>query len=249
MLKRPSEQRLTLEERVAVVVAIAVAVGVHLAVFLGGSGISHLAREEKKRERLMVIRRVREITPAPELAVRVPDPRRVQVAAEPAPEGKAGGAPPKPEQKVSEHGTRPPPPKAGDHPEDGGGPAGVAAAGGTGEAAEQKPAELKGAEVGDNSVSVVTDLPAASFTLSGPVEYRGTGTFWIRRGTPAGTYRIAFSAVDGLRHAAAADQGTPGEGADRLRRQVPAQHGGRRRQQRPRRRSSRSSAPTAARST
>ena len=107
MLKRPSEERLTLEERVAVVVAIAVAVGVHLAIFLGGSGIGHLAREEQKRERLMVIRQVREITPAPELAVRVPDPRRVQVPAEPAPEGKAGGSPPpKPEQKVSERGTR-----------------------------------------------------------------------------------------------------------------------------------------------
>ena len=50
MLKRPSEHRLTVEERVAVVIAIAVAVGVHLAIFLGGSGIGYLAREEQKRE-------------------------------------------------------------------------------------------------------------------------------------------------------------------------------------------------------
>jgi len=189
MLKRPSEHRLTLEERIAVIVAIAVAVGVHLAIFLGGSGIGYLAGEEKKRERLMVIRRVRDVTPAPELAVRVPDPRRVQV---PAAEGKAGGSPPpKPEQKVSAHGALPPP-KAEITPN-------MEAELKSSLPAEESsnPPAQKGAELGDTSVSVVTDLPTASFTISGPGEYRGTGTFWIRRGTPPGTYRIAFSAVDG----------------------------------------------------
>ena len=195
MLKRPSEHRLTLEERVAVVIATVVAIGVHVAVFLVGSGIGHLSLQEKKRERLMVIRRVREITPAPDIAVRVPDPRRVQVAAEPGPEGRSGGSPPPPpapQQKVSDRGTLPPLPKPEISPR-----------------MEEdlqvsvppdvtpKPAEQKSGEVGDNSVSVVTDLPAASFTLSGPAEYRGTGTFWIRRGAPSGTYRIAFSAAEG----------------------------------------------------
>ena len=191
MLNRPSDHRLTLEERVAVVVAVAVAVGVHLAIFLGGSGIGYLAREEKKRERLMVIRQVRDITPAPDLAVRVPDPRRVQVPAEPSAEGRASAAPAKPAEKVSKHGTLPPP-KAEITPimeED------LQASLVKEETAKQ--AEQKSAAAGDNSVSVVTDLPTASFTISGPVEYRGTGTFWIRRGTPSGTYRIAFSAVDG----------------------------------------------------
>jgi hypothetical protein len=197
MLNRPSEHRLTLEERVAVVVGIAVAVGVHLVIFLGGSGIGYLAREEKKRERLMVIRRVREITPGPEIAVRIPDSRRVQVAAEPAPESTAGrAAAPKPEQKVAEHGTLPPKaeitPKMEEDLQEGMRKEEQA------KSAELELAAQKAAEVGGSSVSVVTDLPAASFTLSGPVEYRGTGTFWIRRGTPPGTYRISFSAVDGF---------------------------------------------------
>ena len=199
MLKRPSDHRLTLEERVAVVVAIAVAVGVHLVVFLGGSGLSYLAREEQKRERLMVIRRVREITPAPDLAVRVPDPRRVQIPSrlEPEPEGASGGAPPpKPALKVSEHGTLPPKPEITPKMEEELQEALRKEE--QAKAAEQQSQAQKGADIGDNSVSVVTDLPAASFTVSGPAEYRGTGTFWIRRGTPAGTYRISFSAVDGF---------------------------------------------------
>ena len=197
MLKRPSEHRLTIEERVAVVVAIAVAVGVHLAIFLGGSGIGHLAREEQKRERLMVIRRVREVTPAPELAVRVPDPRRVQIPSRPEPEGAAGGSPPpKPEQKVSERGTLPPKPEITPKMEED--LQESLRKEEEAKAAEQQGQAQKSAAIGDNSVSVVTDLPSASFTVSGPAEYRGTGTFWIRRGTPAGTYRISFSAVDGF---------------------------------------------------
>jgi hypothetical protein len=191
MLKRPSQQRLTLEERIAVVVAIAIAIAIHLAIFLGGSGIGLVVREEKKRERLMVIRQVRELTPAPEIAVRVPDPRRVQIPAGGA-EGAPGGSPPKPQPPAAPHGTLPPPPKAEITPkmeED------LQAAAPKEEAV--KPADKGAAELGASSVSVVTDLPAATFTLSGPAEYRGTGTFWIRRGAPAGTYRITFSAVEG----------------------------------------------------
>jgi uncharacterized membrane protein YgcG len=194
MLKRPSDHRLTVEERVAVVVAIAVAVGVHVAVFVAGMGIGSLVHEEKKRERMMVIRRVREITPAPDIAVKVPDPRRPQVAAEPGPEGRAGSAPPAPKTKTSEHGTQAPPPKSEISPkmeED------LQETLDKEQEASAKPTETKGGEIGDNSVSVVTDLPASSFTVSGPVEYRGTGTFWIRKGAPAGTYRITFAPIEG----------------------------------------------------
>jgi hypothetical protein len=195
MLKRPSDHRLTLEERVAVVVAIAVAVGVHLAVFLGGSGLSHLAQQETKRERLMVIRQVREVTPAPEIATRVPDLRRVRIPSEPIPEGRAGGSPPpKAEPKASPRGVQPPP-KAEITPtmeED------LQESLRKEQEEQAKAGEQKAPPPGDTSVSVVTDLPAATFTVSGPAEYRGTGTFWIRRGTPPGTYRIAFSAVEGF---------------------------------------------------
>jgi hypothetical protein len=197
MLKRPSEHRLTLEERVAVVIAIVVSVGLHAVLLIGGGGIARLAREGQRRERLMVIRRVRESTPAPEIAVRVPDLRRVRVPrqpeVEPGPEGKEGGSPPPPEQKVSSRGSLPPPAKPQITP----GmeeelkvsvPPDVTA----------KSAEGQAGALGDTSLSVVTDLPAATFTLSGPAEYQGTGTFWIRRGAPPGTYRIAFSAVDGF---------------------------------------------------
>jgi len=185
MLKRPSQQRLTLEERIAVVVAIAIALVVHLAIFLGGSGIGLIVGAEKKRERLMVIRQVREQTPAPEVAVRVPDPRRVQI-----PTG--GESPPQPELPVAAHGTLPPAPKAEISPkmeEE------LQTATPKDEAA--KPPEKGTIEQGGSSVSVVTDLPAATFTLSGPAEYSGTGTFWIRRGAPAGTYRVTFGAVEG----------------------------------------------------
>lgn len=200
MLKRPSDERLTLEERIAVVIAIAVAVGVHLLIFAAGGGIGHLVREEKKRERLMVIRRVREITPPPEIAMRVPDPRRVQVAADTVPAEKAGvaPAPPKPEVKVSKHGILPPPPKPEVTPE-----MEQDLQESKRKEAEEAPAEKPAAaqlsaEVGNSSVSVVTDLPSASFTLNGPAEYQGTGTFWIRRSLPPGTYRIIFSPVEGF---------------------------------------------------
>jgi hypothetical protein len=194
MLRRPSEHRLSLEERVAVVVAIAIAVGVHLAIFAGGSGIGRITREERKRERLMVIRRVREITPAPEPMVRVPDPRRAQAAPEAPPLGAPAAESPKPEQKVSPHGVLPPP-KAEVSP---------AMEEELQESIRKKEGDLgpreeqKSSEVGDNSVSVVTDVAAASFSINGPSEYRGTGTFWIRRGAPPGTYRIAFGAVEGF---------------------------------------------------
>ena len=62
---------------------------------------------------------------------------------------------------------------------------------------EQQPDQPQAAEHGDNTVSVVTDLPAASFIVSGPAEYRGSGTFWVRKGAPPGTYTVTFNPVAG----------------------------------------------------
>ena len=100
---------------------------------------------------------------------------------------------------------------------------------------QQQPEQAKAAEHGDNSVSVVTDLPAASFIVDGPAEYRGSGTYWVRKGAPPGSYTATFNPVAGFATPPAQTKDAGREGADRLRRQVPAQHGGRCRQQRARR--------------
>ena len=148
----------------------------------------------------MVIRRVRDIAPAARDDPRAAAPRQVPCRARGRGGGEKAAPPPAPDPKVTERGPEPPE-GDGDHPGDGGGTAGAQERAGDAGAAQ-------GPEHGDNSVSVVTDLPAASFIVSGPAEYRGTGTFWVRKGAPPGTYRITFSPVDGLRDAAGADQGT-----------------------------------------
>jgi len=47
------------------------------------------------------------------------------------------------------------------------------------------------------TINVVTDLPSATFTLSGAGNYRGSASFWTQSNAPAGTYTVAFDAVAG----------------------------------------------------
>jgi uncharacterized membrane protein YgcG len=63
---------------------------------------------------------------------------------------------------------------------------------------QQKTEQDKAAEYGDNSVSVVTDLPAASFIVDGPSQHRGSGTYWVRKGAPPGAYAVTFNPVAGF---------------------------------------------------
>jgi len=46
------------------------------------------------------------------------------------------------------------------------------------------------------TVSVVTDLPAAAFTITGPANYSGSGTSFTQTNAPAGTYTITYGAVN-----------------------------------------------------
>ena len=49
----------------------------------------------------------------------------------------------------------------------------------------------------ETAITVVTDLSAATFTLSGPVEYHGSGTFWTKKDPPTGSYTATFHPATG----------------------------------------------------
>jgi len=178
------EGQITRAERLVTVIAIIGAVLVHVVAIFGLGRIYQWTQEEQKKERLMVIRRVRDIAPPRET---IPAPPRPVPAAT---EGKVGGGeksppPPAPDSKVKERG--PEPAKETE----------------LSPAMEQElqgkpPDQTQPAELSDNTVSVVTDLPTASFLVSGPAEYRGSGTFWVRRGAPPGTYIVTFNPVAGF---------------------------------------------------
>ena len=179
------EGRLTRKERLATVIAVIGAVLVHLLALFGWGRFYQWAQDEQKKERMMVIRRVRDITPRESIPA---PPRSRQVPA--ASEGKVGGGeksapPPSPDPKVKERG--PEPPKETELS-----PAMEE------ELQEKSPAQTQLTEHGENAVSVVTDLPAASFMVSGPSEYRGAGTFWVRKGAPPGAYTVTFNPVVGF---------------------------------------------------
>lgn len=178
------EGQLTRKERLVSVIAVICAVLIHLIALFGWGRIYRWTQEEQKKERLMVIRRIREISPPLE---RPAEPRQ-----RPAPvgtEGKVGGeksAPPTPpEPKLREPGPDPPPePELTPAMEQ--------------EIQERPPEPSRIAEHGENTVSVVTDLPAASFIVGGPAEFRGSGTFWVRKGAPPGEYTATFNPVPGF---------------------------------------------------
>lgn len=179
------EGQITRAERLVTVIAIAGAVLIHVVVIFGWGRIYRWTQEEQKKERLMVIRRVRDIEPPRET---IPAPRSRQVPA--GPEGKVGDGdkappPPPPDPRIKERG--PEPPKETE-----------LSPSMERELEEKKPDQTELTERGDSSVSVVTDLSAASFIVSGPVEYRGSGTFWVRKGAPPGTYTVTFNPVAGF---------------------------------------------------
>lgn len=184
------EGQLTRAERLATVIAIAGAVLVHLVVLLGWGRLSRWTQEEEKKERLMVIRRVRDLTPPP--PDQVPTPPRQRLAPTGAeggaPSGEKAAPPPAAAPKVKEQGPEPPEPE----PERDLSPAMEQ------ELKQEKPEEARATEQGDNSVSVVTDLPAASFIIDGASQHRGSGTYWVRKGAQPGSYTVTFNPVAGF---------------------------------------------------
>ena len=182
------EGQLTRAERLATVIAIAGAVLVHVVVLLGWGRLSRWTQEEEKKERLMVIRRVRDLAP-PSESVPAPPRQRLAPAGEPgaASAGKQASPPPPPPsaKQVKEEGPEPPPePELSPAMEQ--------------DLQQQKTEQNKAAEYGDNSVTVVTDLPAASFIVDGVSQLRGSGTYWVRKGAPPGAYAVTFNPVAGF---------------------------------------------------
>ena len=49
----------------------------------------------------------------------------------------------------------------------------------------------------DGTISVSTNLSAATFTISGPTTYHGSGTSFMQTGAPIGKYTISYGAVGG----------------------------------------------------
>ncbi len=47
------------------------------------------------------------------------------------------------------------------------------------------------------TLSVTTNNPSATFTITGPATYSGSGTSWTRPNSPTGTYSIIFGAISG----------------------------------------------------
>ncbi len=164
MVKINPETQKTRSERLATVITLIASVLVHTFLFVGGVQFYKWVEEEEKKERLMTIQRITEM---PRKAVRRSQPPPGQTQA--------------PKTDVKEEGPDPPPEGTvasdGDLEED------------IGAIEEEIPPPEEDKET---AVTIVTDLPAATFTVSGPVEFHGNGTFWTRKDAPPGTYTVTF---------------------------------------------------------
>jgi hypothetical protein len=174
MVEINPETQKTRRERLATVIAIGASVFIHIFVFIGGIQIYQWAEEEEKREKLMVVRLFQTLSDISG------DPR-------PAPSRKL----PPPDARVIEKG----PETIGEETvisdKESGGIEDV-----LGEIPPPEEEEEEEA-AGETVMSVVTDLSAATFTVSGPTEYHGFGTFWTRKGVPTGDYTATFHPVPG----------------------------------------------------
>jgi len=176
------EGRLTRKERLVTVIALIGALLVHLLAIFGWGRLYQWSQEEQKKERLMVIRRVSEIGPPRETTQR---PRqRLGPAGTKGAAGEEPAPPSPPDPKVREQGPEPPKEtELSPTMEE--------------ELQELQPEAAKAPEHGENIVSIVTDLPGASFIVGGPAEYRGSGTMWVRKGASPGKYTVTFNPVAG----------------------------------------------------
>jgi len=173
MVEINPETQKTRRERLATVIAIGASAFFHIFVFIGGIQIYQWAEEEKEREKLMVVRRIQTISDISG------DPR-------PAPSRK----PPPSEAKVFEKG----PETIGEET--------VISDKESGSLEDvmgdiPPPEEEEEEAAGETVMSVFTDLSDATFTISGPGEFHGFGTFWTRKDVPTGDYTATFHPVSG----------------------------------------------------
>jgi hypothetical protein len=176
MVEINPETRKTRKERLATVISIGVSALVHLFILVGGLQVYQWAEEGEERERLMVVRLLQDgisdsVRPSREVLGRRPSP---------------------PEAKIKEQGPELPPEESrrseevSDDITDGGG--------------EIPPEEEKEEEKElETTLSVVTDLSTAAFTLSGPEVHNGTGTFWTKKNVTPGDYTATFHPVPGYK--------------------------------------------------
>jgi hypothetical protein len=169
MVKINPETQKTRSERLTTVITLIASALIHIFLFVGGVQFYRWAEEVEKKERLMIIQRITEV---PRKAIRKSKPPPGQTRA--------------PESDVKEQGEEPPP--QGEVPSDGELEEEIGAV-----EEEIPPPEEKN----ETTISVVTDLPAATFTLSGPVEYLGSGTFWTKKDAPTGAYTATFHPATG----------------------------------------------------
>ena len=55
--------------------------------------------------------------------------------------------------------------------------------------------EVRGSGPATGTINVTTNLPAATFTITGPATYNGSGTSFIQTNAPVGTYTITYGAA------------------------------------------------------
>jgi len=171
MVEINPETQKSRRERLATVIAIGASALFHLFILVGGIQFYHWVEEEEQKERLMVIRRIQGA---------LPDPVR---GSSPAPERQRQSPP---DAKVQEEGPEPTPGEST-----------------ISEEVAEEVSDIEGGsppleeEVSEATVSVVTDLSSATFTVSGAMEFHGAGTFWTRKGLPAGQYTTTFHPVQG----------------------------------------------------
>lgn len=172
MVEINPETQKTRQERLATVIAIGASALIHIFVFIGGLQLYRWAEQEEQRDRLMVVHRIPEAPPQ-----------------EPRPSAPAPARPQSPKEAKVKKET-PEPPSEESAVTDDGEPADLSD---TEEIPPEEPEELN-----ETIISVRTNKSAATFTVTGPVEFHGRG-HKIHKGAPPGEYTATFHPLAGFK--------------------------------------------------
>lgn len=161
----------TRREKVIAAAAALGSVAAHIVVFFLAYADPWPAPEPEEKK-LMIVRRVPEAPPLAPLAG--PASRQVlqrkEAVVEKGKPPEPGSQTPKPDKAQEQRPEAPPPEEGLRAPE---------------------------ADRRENTVSIYTDLGEAFFRLDGPVSHKGAGTFWEKKGLPAGDYKVTFGTLAG----------------------------------------------------